>query len=172
MERVRRLTLSASQAFWQDARHDGSVADDAADAISRAHAWFEHHSGWAPPDPDTLAEWIADGVCRCPDECLVPPRGWCEHGLASWWLILDAMDESIDLPRPGDGRATAVPHVSRLDPRRPDYAAIIDAHRAAVDAGEPGYLDPTTDLFVMTARYLADRGYCCNQGCRHCPYLT
>jgi hypothetical protein len=64
-------------------------------AVRNAHAWFEHNSGWAPPDDDTLAEWLADGVCRCPDECLVAPEGWCEHGLASWWLILDA------LPPPG-----------------------------------------------------------------------
>jgi hypothetical protein len=39
------------------------------------------------PDDDTLAEWMADGVCRCPDDCLVVPEGWCEHGLASWTLI-------------------------------------------------------------------------------------
>jgi hypothetical protein len=25
---------------------------------------------------------------------------------------------------------------------------------------------------VLTARYLADRGSCCDQGCRHCPYLA
>lgn len=61
---------------------------DAALAVRNAHAWFESNSGWAPPDDDTLAEWVADGVCRCPDECLVSPDGWCEHGLASWWLIL------------------------------------------------------------------------------------
>jgi hypothetical protein len=67
----------------------------AAIAVRNAHAWFEHSSGWAPPDDDTLAEWLADGVCRCPDECLVAPEGWCEHGLASWWLILYA------LPPPG-----------------------------------------------------------------------
>jgi hypothetical protein len=30
----------------------------------------------------------ADGVCRSPDDCLVTPDGWCEHGLASWCLIL------------------------------------------------------------------------------------
>ena len=60
-------------------------------AITTAHAWFEGHSGWAPPDDDTLAEWRADGVCRAPDECLVTPEGWCEHGLASWQLILDAL---------------------------------------------------------------------------------
>jgi hypothetical protein len=47
----------------------------------------------------------------------------------------------------------------------------IDArHRAAIEAGEAGYLDPETGLFVLTARYLADRGTCCGQGCRHCPY--
>lgn len=59
-------------------------------AIRCAHEWFEHHSGWAPPDADTLEEWAADGVCRAPDECLVVPEGWCEHGLASWALILAA----------------------------------------------------------------------------------
>jgi hypothetical protein len=66
-------------------------------AIALTHGWFEHHSGWAPPDADTLDEWIADGVCRCPDECLVRPEGVCGHGLASWRLILDdqaAADEA------------------------------------------------------------------------------
>jgi hypothetical protein len=38
----------------------------------------------------TLADWLADDVCRCPDDCLVAPTGICEHGLASWQLVLDA----------------------------------------------------------------------------------
>jgi len=25
-------------------------------------------------------------------------------------------------------------------------------------------------LFVLTEKYLLDRGYCCGNGCRHCPY--
>lgn len=25
-------------------------------------------------------------------------------------------------------------------------------------------------LMVLTAHYLLRRGYCCEQGCRHCPY--
>lgn len=62
-----------------------------AEAVRNAHEWFEDHSGWAPPDPDTLDEWLADGVCRAPDECLVTPEGWCEHRLASWALILRAL---------------------------------------------------------------------------------
>jgi hypothetical protein len=68
---------------------------DARQAIRNAHDWFEHNSGWAPPDADTIAEWVADGVCRCPDECLVAPEEWCGHGLASWWLILRDLDPPV-----------------------------------------------------------------------------
>lgn len=25
-------------------------------------------------------------------------------------------------------------------------------------------------LMVLTARFLLKRGYCCENGCRHCPY--
>ena len=25
-------------------------------------------------------------------------------------------------------------------------------------------------LFVFTEKYLKERGYCCGNGCRHCPY--
>ena len=25
-------------------------------------------------------------------------------------------------------------------------------------------------LMVLTAHFLEKRGYCCNNGCRHCPY--
>ena len=72
---------------------------DAAAAVRNAHEWFEVNSGWAPPDDDNLAEWVADGVCRCPDECIVAPEGWCEHGLASWALILAALAEADAAPR-------------------------------------------------------------------------
>ncbi len=65
---------------------------DAQQAIRNAHEWFEHNSGWAPLDQDTLDELAADGVSRAPDECLVAVDGWCEHGLASWALILAALD--------------------------------------------------------------------------------
>jgi hypothetical protein len=130
------------------------MASDAAEAVHNAHVWFETNSGWAPPDAGTLAEWMADGVCRCPDECLVAPEGWCEHGLASWWLVLSALDQ--------DGAGGRM--------RRADAAAINEAHRRAVEAGEPGYADPSTGLFVMTAAYLLASRYCCEQGCRHCPF--
>jgi hypothetical protein len=65
----------------------------AVEAVRNAHAWFEVNSGWAPPDEDVIAEWVADGVCRCPDDCVVAPAAWCEHGLASWWLIMRALND-------------------------------------------------------------------------------
>ena len=45
-----------------------------------------------------------------------------------------------------------------------------DVHAKAMADGEDGYLDPSTGLFVLTAAFLARRGYCCGNGCRHCPY--
>ena len=34
--------------------------------------------------------------------------------------------------------------------------------------GEDYYVE--NGLMVLTARYLLRRGYCCEQGCRNCPY--
>ena len=34
--------------------------------------------------------------------------------------------------------------------------------------GEDFYVE--NGLYVFTAKYLLERGYCCNNGCRHCPY--
>lgn len=62
-------------------------------ALQRTYDWFEVNSGWAPPETDELAEWLADDVCRAPDDCLVAPDGVCPHGLASWKLVLQALDD-------------------------------------------------------------------------------
>ncbi|MCW5909434.1 MAG: hypothetical protein KIT62_00080 [Cyclobacteriaceae bacterium] len=35
--------------------------------------------------------------------------------------------------------------------------------------GEPDYYWEN-GLLVFTAAYHLKRGYCCNSGCRHCPY--
>jgi hypothetical protein len=70
-------------------RADG-VARDA--TMRRTHEWFEANSGWAPPDPDTLSEWLADGGCRSPDGCWVVARTECSHGLATWAAIQAALE--------------------------------------------------------------------------------
>lgn len=69
-------------------------------------------------------------------------------------------------------RPLTEPHVSRLPPAHPRREEILASHAAALDAADRGYVDPETGLFVLTAAYLRDRGYCCEQGCRHCPYVT
>lgn len=63
------------------------------------------------------------------------------------------------------------PHPGRLPATHPERDRIIAAHRTAVEAGEPGYIDPGTGLFVLTAVELAANGSCCDSGCRHCPYV-
>ena len=74
--------------------------------------------------------------------------------------------------QPADVRADWLrPHDSRLDPRRPDGTRILAAHDAAVAAGAEDYVDPVTGYRVFTAVTLRDRGRCCGQGCRHCPWV-
>jgi len=63
-----------------------------------------------------------------------------------------------------------VPHPRRLSPDHPQYDEIIAEHEAAIGAGKSLYRDPESDLYVMTAVHLWERGYCCFSGCRHCPW--
>jgi hypothetical protein len=74
----------------------------------------------------------------------------------------------VDQPAP---RALTEPHPSRLALDHPRRAEILAAHAAALAAGQAGYLDPDTGLFVLTAGFLTGRGTCCDRGCRHCPYV-
>ncbi len=62
------------------------------------------------------------------------------------------------------------PSPTRLAPDHPAYRQLVRIHREAVTVGAPGYQDPLTGLFVFTALSLWERGYCCDTGCRHCPY--
>lgn len=52
----------------------------------------------------------------------------------------------------------------RLDPR------VRALHDQAVAAGQPLYRDPSTGYYVLTAQALLDKGQCCGNGCRHCPF--
>lgn len=61
------------------------------------------------------------------------------------------------------------PMPGRLHPEDPRYGAAVAAHEAATEAGDGGYFDPATGLFVMTASSLAARP-CCGNHCRHCPW--
>lgn len=69
-------------------------------------------------------------------------------------------------------RSLSEPHPRRLALDHPDRAQILAAHDEARAAGRIGYPDPATGRFVVCANYLADRGWCCGCGCRHCPYVV
>ncbi|WP_026208773.1 DUF5522 domain-containing protein [Catelliglobosispora koreensis] len=71
-----------------------------------------------------------------------------------------------------ESRGLNDPHAQRLSPDHPRRSEILAAHAKALEGGDLGYADPDTGLFVLTAGYLAERGYCCTNGCRHCPYVT
>ncbi|MFN8018060.1 MAG: DUF5522 domain-containing protein [Acidimicrobiales bacterium] len=62
------------------------------------------------------------------------------------------------------------PARSRLSPDHPLYDEVLARHARACASGMSSYLDPISRFSVLTARYLADRGYCCSVGCRHCPW--
>ncbi len=63
------------------------------------------------------------------------------------------------------------PHPSRLSPRHRHFVEIMAAHDEAVAERIPTYRDPVSRLQVFTAAFLAERGTCCESGCRHCPYV-
>ena len=62
------------------------------------------------------------------------------------------------------------PLSERLSPSGESFAEVMRRHDEAVAAGRVLYRDPATGLSVFTSVFLADRGYCCGSGCRHCPY--
>jgi iron complex transport system substrate-binding protein len=49
-------------------------------------------------------------------------------------------------------------------------ADIEELHHAACSNGKSSYVDPWSGYQVFTSSFLADRGQCCGNKCRHCPY--
>ena len=43
--------------------------------------------------------------------------------------------------------------------------------REAIALRLPTYRDPSSGFAVFTATFLAERGTCCESGCRHYPYI-
>lgn len=62
--------------------------------------------------------------------------------------------------------------ISRLSKSYPYYSEIMRKHKEAITNNEDIYIDPETGYTVLTAEFLQRRGYCCESGCRHCPYYT
>ena len=63
-----------------------------------------------------------------------------------------------------------LPLAARLDPGHPGYPLVLSVHEAAMAADLPTYPDPLSGFEVLTAAELWARGFCCDSGCRHCPF--
>jgi hypothetical protein len=85
---------------------------------------------------------------------------------------VDAADSSAPPPEAPAERPLTEPHADRLSPDDPAFTQIIRAHGDALVAGADTYVDPRSGFTVLTAAYLVRRGYCCESGCRHCPYVS
>jgi Family of unknown function (DUF5522) len=82
------------------------------------------------------------------------------------------VDDSRPLDdQPLDDRPLTEPARARLPLETPGREQLLQAHERAIAAGQSMYVDPVTGLSVLTAKFLADRGWCCGRGCRHCPYV-
>lgn len=64
-----------------------------------------------------------------------------------------------------------IPLPNRYSQRHRQFEQAMALHAAAIAARLPVYLDPVTGYSVFTAAFLAERAYCCESGCRHCPYV-
>jgi hypothetical protein len=53
------------------------------------------------------------------------------------------------------------------EPPEPDSEAPANSQRRELSPEDFYYEGP---YLVFTAEYHLKRGYCCNSGCRHCPY--
>ena len=62
--------------------------------------------------------------------------------------------------------------ISRLPKSYPYYDEIMKRHKEAILNKSDVYIDPETGYTVLTAEFLLRRGYCCESGCRHCPYYV
>jgi hypothetical protein len=48
--------------------------------------------------------------------------------------------------------------------------SIKQLHEQSCREGKNSYKDPSTGFLVITEIGHLKRGYCCNNGCRHCPW--
>lgn len=59
---------------------------------------------------------------------------------------------------------------SKIMPNKDTEGYWVNDHEDAQKAGKDFYIDSKTGLTVFTQNYHLEKGYCCESGCRHCPY--
>ncbi len=72
---------------------------------------------------------------------------------------------SLPIPR------AFVPSAKRFNYTDPNAQARLELYLESLEAGSDFYFDVPSGFLVMTALKHIKRGFCCNSGCRHCPYI-
>ena len=137
-----------------------------------------------------------DVVDYAPEVLIIMPCGFnLRQTMQQIWKVFGSREsEFYKLPAVRDGRVYAVDansYFARPGPRVVKGAEIlaqiihpevfgglekqdafqkvdVDLLHGVLEAGKDYYLQG--DAMVFTASYLQRRGYCCDSGCRHCPY--
>jgi hypothetical protein len=110
--------------------------------------------------------------CRVANGCLYKGACWCEHATVPSHVLRFLIEGRLEAPACLCRRCLAA--LARHAPGLDDPAQILARVREEIAAGPgPGdsYLDDLGRV-VFTAQYHLKRGYCCGNGCRHCPYPT
>ena len=109
--------------------------------------------------------------CRLAKGCLYKGPCWCESASIPAHLLHHLANLHPE-PTCLCGRCmSSVARHAALHDAPEKIIALVRAEMTAtpLDAAEDFYLDPGGQT-VFTAAYHLKRGYCCNSGCRHCPF--
>ncbi|MFN7684612.1 MAG: DUF5522 domain-containing protein [Oligoflexia bacterium] len=79
---------------------------------------------------------------------------------------------SSDLPKNRAKKLPDAPDVAAIEKNDAALKQKVSntLHAEACARGESLYFDPEVGLWVTTQVAHLSRGYCCGNGCRHCPY--
>ena len=110
-------------------------------------------------------------LCGTPNECQLATHD-CYKGLC-WCQKVNVTADALEkLPREMQRAACLCRSCLERLARGEKWSPVSEARRANGPAlmSERDYYTDENGSFVFTAGYLSARGYCCGNGCRHCPY--
>ncbi len=107
-----------------------------------------------------------DNSCRVAKGELYKGPCWCHEIAVPHHILTRLAERRLDhscFCRP------CLTTIARLSGELEDADAVIAEAQRVISAGIDHYLDESGNT-VFTARYHLQRGTCCANGCRHCPY--
>jgi iron complex transport system substrate-binding protein len=184
--------LIAANPEWLVIAPCGMALDAArgeADTLLARHAWFRalpavaagrvavvdgsaHFNRQGPRLADALCwlvAWLHDRA-----DFLPPNFPWTQLDCSPAAVVAAAASHGPrapdSTPLPEDLGDVATSTKARTATASLVLANIEACHEAACAAGKASYADPATGYSVMTEWEHLRRGFCCGNGCRHCPY--